>query len=87
MMRLNRMELGADLKAARRAHGFSVREVEAQTGITRSVISRAERGHPDGYVTADAVIVLSRFFNLDARGNVEVFHKNTPSGQTEREVA
>lgn len=81
MARLNRQKLGAALEAARRARGLSFRQAEEATGVARSVTSRAERGHPDGYVTADAVVILAKFYQLDPRDFVEVFHGNTPSGQ------
>lgn len=86
-MALDRKKLGAALEAARRARGLSMRTVTELTGVSRSTISRAERGHADGYVTADAVVILGAFYQLDPRDFVCLFHGNTPSGQMLTEPA
>jgi len=82
MSALDRKKLGAALEAARRGRGLTMRKVTERTGVSRSTISRAERGHADGYVTADAVVILGAFYQIDPREFVTLFHGNTPSGQT-----
>ncbi|WP_306147222.1 MULTISPECIES: helix-turn-helix domain-containing protein [unclassified Roseibium] len=87
MLMLDRKKLGAALLAARERRALSLRQVEERTGISRSTIGRAERGHADGYVTADAVVILAAFYRIDPRYFVTLFHGNTPSGQTLTEPA
>lgn len=80
-MRLEREKLGAALRQARLESGYSIRDVETKCGLSRSAISRAERGNAEAYATADTVIVLCRFLDLDPCGFVKQFHVDTPSGQ------
>lgn len=80
MTELNRKALGEELLRSREMRGWTLREAEHFTGVSKSVIGRAERGHSEGYVTADAVLILSYFYGFDPR-NFVVFHVNTPSGQ------
>ncbi|MBO9424664.1 helix-turn-helix transcriptional regulator [Labrenzia sp. R4_1] len=87
MSALDRKKLGAALEAARRRRGLAMRTVTELTGVSRSTISRAERGHADGYVTADAVVILGAFYQIDPRDFVCLFHANTPSGQKLTETA
>ncbi|EEE45437.1 helix-turn-helix domain-containing protein [Roseibium alexandrii] len=87
MSALDRKKLGAAFLAAREKRALSLRQVEERTGVSRSTIGRAERGHADGYVTADAVVILGAFYQIDPRDFVCLFHGNTPSGQTLMEPA
>lgn len=57
------MSLGTRLKAARTAKGLSLRQVQAQTGVSASNISRAERG---GNMYAESFIALAKCYDVSA---------------------
>ncbi|MCK7615207.1 helix-turn-helix domain-containing protein [Roseibium sediminicola] len=71
MMRLDREALGAALLEARMTQDISLRGIEAVTGISRTTISRAERAHPDIFASAETVVVLCHFYQIDPRDYVE----------------
>lgn len=56
-------KLAARLKRAREAAGLSVRQLEAQSGVARSVISRFER---EGSGSARNLLQLARALELNA---------------------
>lgn len=57
--------LGATVRAGRSAAGLSVRQLEAQSGVPRSTISRIENDEPAA-VSPGAIVRLARALELHA---------------------
>jgi transcriptional regulator with XRE-family HTH domain len=81
MMQLDREKLGEALRDMRERKGMTIRDLEAETGISKATISRAERAHPDVYASADTVIVLCFALGVSPFLFVKAFHGNTPMKQ------
>lgn len=91
MWRLDRVALGQALADGRARWRMTLRDVEAATGVSRSTISRAERGSADAFQSAQNVLVLCWFYRLDPLsflvdgeadcGGEDAFHVHPPVRQ------
>ncbi|RSM59608.1 XRE family transcriptional regulator [Actinoplanes sp. ATCC 53533] len=59
----NQVQLGAKLRAARRAHGFTLDQLAAATGLTKGFLSRVERDETSPSVAS--LVTLCEVMSLD----------------------
>ena len=74
-----RQRLGAHLRRLRRARGWTLEEAARHTGLSRSSLSKVEKGQMSP--TYDALLKLARGFELDVTQLVADGDPQTPTGR------
>lgn len=94
---LDRIHLGKRLLRERTTRGLTVRDVEnilrrpdGTPAVSRSTLSRAERGSPECFQNAETILLLSDYYGFDARAylvSVQPVSRETPHETNAQPVA